>query len=70
MIHTFKIDASSQNAKASLEYLRTLDFIEESNATYVMSDEQLSIVEERRESHLSGKSTSHTVNDVFDSLAN
>lgn len=50
MIHTFHIDDTNPNAKAFLEFLRTLDFIS-LNQTYLnLDEEQIEAIEEARAS--------------------
>lgn len=60
MIRTFRIDDSTDKGKALLEYLATLDFVYEEENTYTLSEEQISIVEERRENRVKGKSKTHS----------
>tara|TARA_R110002050_G_scaffold297524_1_gene459104 strand:+ start:423 stop:653 length:231 start_codon:yes stop_codon:yes gene_type:complete len=65
MTHTFHIDGSSQKAKALLEFLRTLEFVKEvEQSDVVLTDEQLRIVEERRNNRLNGTSTTQSWQDV------
>jgi predicted transcriptional regulator len=68
MTHTFHIDGSSEKAQALLEYLRTLEFVDEDNNEFVLTDAHREILEERRKNHLSGKSKSYTLEEVMDSL--
>ncbi|MFT5778062.1 MAG: hypothetical protein ACI837_001010 [Crocinitomicaceae bacterium] len=68
MIRTIKIDDSSNKAQALLEFLLTLDFVNENNDDYVLTAEQHKTLQERRENHLSGKSKSHSWEDVRNSL--
>lgn len=69
-IHTFHVDDSSDKAQALLQFLRTLEFVKEDNGDFVLTDEHLAILEERRANHLSGKSKSYTLDEVLDSLGN
>ena len=68
MKFTIDIDPSNIKAKALLEYIRTLDFIKiqetESSKEYSLSDEQISILEERKEDHIKGRSKSYSWEDV------
>ncbi len=68
--HTFHVDDSSDKAQALLQFLRTLEFVKEDKSDFVLTDEHLAILEERRVNHLSGKSKSYTLDEVLDSLGN
>ncbi len=60
---TIDIDPNNIKALALLEYIRTLDFIKiqekESSKDYSLSDEQISILEERKDNHLKSSSKSY-----------
>lgn len=68
MVHTFHIDDSNNEAKALMEYLRTLEFVKEDNNEYVLTEEHLAILEERRNNRMSGKSTTYSWEEVKESL--
>ncbi|MBL1279082.1 MAG: addiction module protein [Fluviicola sp.] len=70
MTHTFHIDGSSEKAQALLEFLRTLEFVNEDKSDFVLTDAHLEILNERRQNHLSGKSKSYTLEEVMNSLGN
>ena len=70
MTHTFHIDGTSEKAKAWLEFLRTLEFVNEDKNNFVLTDAHLEILNERRQNHLSSKSKSYTLDEVMDSLGN
>lgn len=56
MTHTFHIDTTSAEAKALVDYLRTLDFIsEEKGSSYKLTEKQIQTVEEARSNYISGK---------------
>jgi hypothetical protein len=57
---TVRIDDSTKKGKALLDYIKTLDFVEVEKNEYQLSDDQLKIIEERREKYLSGESNSET----------
>jgi hypothetical protein len=71
---TFQInDLSNPKAKAFLDYIKTLDFITVDATeiqTYVLTDEHLQILEERRDDRLSGKSTTSSWDEVKDFARN
>ncbi len=60
---TIDIDPNNIKALALLEYIRTLDFIKiqekEPSKDYSLSDEQISILEERKDNHLKSSSKSY-----------
>jgi hypothetical protein len=64
MIHSFQLDDTNPKAKALLEFLRTLDFVKKPEVETELSDEHLQIVNERRESYLSGESEAFTWEEV------
>ncbi|MCB0477422.1 MAG: hypothetical protein KDC84_04630 [Crocinitomicaceae bacterium] len=64
MIRTFLIDDSTEKSKELLEYLSTLDFVQEEINSYTLTDDQISIVEERRMNRQSGKSKSKSWEEV------
>ncbi len=66
MTHTFHInDEKNPKAIAFLEYIRTLDFIEfDEEMDYQLSDEQISLVKERREKYSSNHQQSSTWEEV------
>ncbi|MEZ4937262.1 MAG: hypothetical protein R2799_06680 [Crocinitomicaceae bacterium] len=64
MIRTFLIDDSTEKSKELLEYLSTLDFVREEKKSYTLSDDQISIVEERRMNRQSGKSKTKSWEDI------
>ena len=68
MKFTIDIDPSNIKAKALLGYIRTLDFIKiqetEASKEYSLSDEQISILEERKEEHIKGRSKLYSWEDV------
>jgi hypothetical protein len=74
MAITFQInDLTNPKAKAFLDYIKTLDFITVDATeiqTYVLTDEHLQILEERRDNRLSGKSTSSSWDEVKDFARN
>lgn len=68
MQHTFHItDTSDPAAKAFMAYIRTLSFIREDTSAdmeYALSQENIEILEERRNDRLEGKSQVHSWEDV------
>lgn len=71
MTHTFHIDTTSAEAKALVDYLRTLDFIQEENtSSYKLTEKQIQIVEERREKYISGKDKGSTWEEVTERIKN
>lgn len=73
MIHTFHIDSSNPFAKSLIDFLATLDFVKHENnsvSEFELSDEQLEIINERRENRISGKSTTHSWDEVKDFARN
>ena len=61
---TIHLDESSSKAKALLAYLQTLDFIKVDQDDFSLTDEQIKELDKRRADHLSGKSKSHTWDEV------
>lgn len=61
MSFTFRInDISNPKAKAFLEYIKTLDFvIIDSSKEYLLTEEQIIKVNERRADRLTNKSNTH-----------
>lgn len=70
MLHTFHIDDSNDKAKALLDFLRTLEFVKEDNKEFVLTEKHLAILEERRSDRLSGKTQTHSWDDVKDFARN
>ncbi|PHR22263.1 MAG: hypothetical protein COA38_18240 [Fluviicola sp.] len=70
MLHTFHIDDSNDKAKALLDFLRTLEFVKEDNNEFVLTEKHLAILEERRSDRLSGKTQTHSWDDVKDFAEN
>jgi len=66
--HTFHIDDSSDQAQALLDFLRTLEFVKEEENEFVLTDEHLAILQERRNNRMSGKSQTHSWSEVKDSF--
>jgi len=65
---TVHIDDSTSKGRALLEFIRTLDFVKVEKDEFVLSEEHLKILDERREKHLSGESESYSWDDVKSSL--
>jgi hypothetical protein len=65
---TIQIDDSTSKGKALLQYLLTLDFVEIEKDEFVLTEEHVKILDERRENHLSGKSKSYSWDEVKNSL--
>jgi hypothetical protein len=74
MEYTFHIeDSSNPKVKAFLEYIRTLDFVKEDkieNQEFVLTEEHLEILNERRKDRLEGKSQTHSWEEVKDFARN
>lgn len=70
MVHTFHIDDSNEKAKALLEFLRTLEFVKEDSSEFVLTEQHLEILEERRSDRMSGKTQTHSWDDVKDFARN
>jgi len=69
MTYTFHIDSSSEKAKALLYFLRTLDFVkEEDNNDFMLTEEHMTILKERRNNRMSGKSKTYSWDEVKDSI--
>ncbi len=69
MAFTFYIDdTSSPNAKAFLEYIKTLDFIRttDENPEFSLSQEQLETLEDRRTARINGDVKTHSWEEVTD----
>lgn len=65
MEYYFQItDPSSPRAKAFLEYIKTLDFVNVQNEKFTLTEEHLQIVNQRRENRLAGNTTTHSLEDV------
>lgn len=67
MIRHIQIDDSNSKAKALLDFLKTLEFVKvdsESSDEFVLTERHIEILEERRANHLSGKSKSHSWEEV------
>lgn len=65
---TIQIDDSTSKGKALLAYLRTLDFVTVENDDFVLTEDHVTILDERREKHLSGDSKSYSWDTVKSSL--
>lgn len=65
---TVHIDDSTSKGKALLEYILTLDFVEVEKDEFVLTEEHLRILDERRKKHLSGESKSYSWDEVKNSL--
>jgi len=65
---TIQIDDSTSKGKALLEYLLTLDFVKVEKDEFVLTEEHLKILDERRKNHISGKSKSYSWDEVKNSL--
>ena len=57
---------------ALLNYIRTLDFIniKEKEQDYSLTDQQITILKERKQKHLNGKSKSYAWEDIKEELNN
>lgn len=64
MKYFFSIDDSSQDARALVVYLRSLKIVNEEDVSGELTDEQLSILNERRANYLSGQSETFSLDDV------
>lgn len=67
------IDVSNGKALALLNYIRTLDFIkiqEKDSDTdeYSLSDDQIQVLEQRKEYHTKNKSKSHNWEDIKEEM--
>lgn len=65
---TIQIDDSTNKGKALLEYLLTLDFVKIEKDEFVLTEEQLEVLDERRKKHLSGESKSYSWDEIKNSL--
>jgi hypothetical protein len=65
---TVHIDDSTSKGKALLEYILTLDFVEVDKDDFVLTEEHIQILDERRKKHLSGESKSYSWDEVKNSL--
>ena len=65
---TVHIDDSTSKGKALLEYILTLDFVEVDNDEFVLTEEHIKILDERRKKHLSGESKSYSWDEVKKAL--
>lgn len=74
MEHIFRIsDSSNPKVTAFLNYIRTLDFVKEDkveNQEFVLTEEHLEILNERRTDRLEGKSKTHSWEEVKDFARN
>ena len=72
MILTIDVDITNNKALALLNYIRTLDFIniKEKEQDYSLTDQQITILKERKQKHLSGKSKSYKWEDIKEELNN
>jgi hypothetical protein len=64
MIRTVHIDDTNLGAKALLDYLSTLDFVKVETNDFELTEEHISILNQRRDDHLAGKSKSHSWDEV------
>lgn len=65
MIRTFYIDDSDSQAQALIDYLLTLDFVDvDMNDECTLTENQIQVLKERRESYLSGKSKTRSWEDI------
>ena len=69
---TIDIDITNNKALALLNYIKTLDFIKiqekEDTQEYSLSDEQIQIVEDRKQKHISNKSKSYKWDEIKEEL--
>lgn len=70
MVHTFHIDDSNEKAKALLEFLRTLEFVKEDSREFVLTEQHLEILEDRRSDRMNRKTKTHSWEDVKDFARN
>ncbi len=72
MLLTLDIDTKSNKAKAFVDFIKTLDFIKfyEDNdiEDFTLSDEQIKILDERKQKHIKGISKSYSWNELKDEL--
>lgn len=66
---TVRIDDSTSKGKALLEYILTLDFVEVDTDEFLLTEEHIRILDERRKKHLSGESKSYSWDEVNNSLS-
>ncbi len=72
---TLDIDVSNSKALALLNYIKTLDFIkidESDSSAYneILSDDQIQVLEQRKEYHAKCKSKMHNWDDIKEELRN
>lgn len=65
---TVRIDDSTSKGKALLEYILTLDFVEVDADEFLLTEEHIKILDERRNKHLSGESKSYSWDEIKNSL--
>ena len=70
MILTIDIDITNNKALALLNYIRTLDFINIKEQDYSLTDQQKTILKERKQKHLNGKSKSYAWEDIKEEINN
>ena len=72
MLLTIDLDIENSKAKAFIDFLRTLDYIKirEHNdlQDFVLSEKHKEILDERKQSHISGKSKSFNWSDLQNEL--
>jgi len=73
MLITLDIDANSKKAKAFIDFIKTLDFIKiKEKATpdeYVLTQEQINLLEERKQRHIKKESKSYTWDEIKNELS-
>jgi hypothetical protein len=73
MIITLNIDTSSSQAKAFIEFIKTLDFIKiddkDSDENFALSVKQKKILDQRKQKHLTHESKSFQWEDIKKELS-
>ena len=69
---TLDIDTNNNKAQAFVDFIKTLDFIKikEEPREYSLSEEQIQILEERKQKHLNKESKSNKWPEIKDELIN
>lgn len=72
MLLTLDIDLSNKKAQAFIDFVQTIDFIkikdEKDADVYALSEEQINVLEERKQRHISKKSKSYSWEEIQEEL--
>ena len=73
MIITIDIDTTNKKARAFIDFIKTLDFIKikekEDPSAYELTQQQINILEERKQRHIKKESKSYSWDEIKDELS-